>query len=99
MSEGRRWAGKQSRATKLLRIVSPWEGWYLGMTPLYPPDHFWNVFHVPRTILERLHETLTESTPDLWGTRRGAIGKEGDRSEIKILACLRKMDDQVQMGL
>ena len=102
---GRR--GHQFGTRNLRRPVSTWIRDYLTTPPLYGLKTFRRRFRIPRAMFFKLHKDLVEHFPDIWATQCNAARKRGIPSQIKVLACLRKLgtarplddlDERAQMG-
>lgn len=68
-------------------FVSPWIRYYLVHSPTYPGTVVRRRFRVPRALFLKIHTDLLSFAPRFWKTKVDGIGREGIRSEVKVLVC------------
>lgn len=85
------YAGKVEAARVINRFESPWirGSGYMDELPVYSADHLNARFRAPKIFFSKLRRDLLMYDYGTWRTKVDAAGKEGIRSEIEILACLR----------
>ena len=85
----RRWFGRIPGSKAIRRGTSSWETDYLGDAPLYPLRCFRRRFRVPRALMLKIAKDLVDLNPGIWLTRVDAAGRPGQKTEVKVMACLR----------
>lgn len=83
--------GRHFGTQNLRRPVNTWIRDYLTTPPLYSFKTFRRRFRIPRATFFKLHKDLVEHFPGIWATQYNAARKRGITSQIKVLACLRKL--------
>lgn len=86
--------GKVKGPKHIRRHSSPCVEIYLGTALTYPENEFRKRFYVQRTLLLKVHSDIIYFEPSLWsthrnGSRRDGVGKEGVRSDVKMMVCFR----------